>query len=137
MLINKDTDYAIRTLVHMKDNDREKYTSSELSEELEIPYPFLRSIMQKLSKEGVVDSHRGRSGGFSLNRGDIEVVELVRIFQGEVKLNECVIKGNLCPDIGECRLKDEIEDIREYIIERLGSLTIEALVNEEKSKEQL
>jgi DNA-binding IscR family transcriptional regulator len=56
-------------------------------------------------------------------------VELIRAFQGPIKVNECIFKKELCPNRARCALKKKIDGIEKYVISELGSITIENLVN--------
>jgi Rrf2 family protein len=132
-LINRNTDYAIRALCFMAEHNQKEQTISvsELVERLKIPRPFLRKILQMLNKRGLVRSYRGIAGGFKLtNPPDaIFLVDLIEIFQGPLKLNECILKKNICPDTLTCVLRKKIEEIERQVITGLKSITIESLLD--------
>lgn len=128
-LITRDTDYAIRALIHMA-RSPEKITSvSVLTEKLKMPKPFLRKILQVLHREGILKASRGYGGGFSLAlpANKIYLTDLIRIFQGSLKLNECIFRKKLCPEIRTCLLKKEIDAIEQYVASKLTSITIGSL----------
>jgi len=107
----------------------------ELVKELKIPRPFLRKILQGLGKRGIVRSYKGIGGGFRLAKHpeDIAVMDLVEVFQGPIKVNECMFKKELCPDRAKCALKQKIDKIEKYVISELGSITIDDLVDRRRS----
>lgn len=103
----------------------------ELVKELNIPRPFLRKILQVLNKKGVLKSYKGQGGGFrlALSPRKIFIVDLMEIFQGPLKLNECIVKTRICHDIRTCLLKKKIEDIGRHITSELKTITVSSLLN--------
>lgn len=129
-LITKKTDYAIRVLLFMSKNNGHKFTANQLSKKLEIPWSFLRGVLQILNKHGILTSYKGKAGGFKLNisSGKIYIRDLIKIFQGNIELNQCFIKQDLCPDIETCVLREKIEEIENYIDRQLDLLNIKSLL---------
>lgn len=131
-LINRDTDYAIKALCFLAKGKKEKIISaSELVKELKIPRPFLRKILQVLNKRRILKSYKGNGGGFSLAMPAkmIFLVDLIKIFQGEFQLNNCLFKRSICPDVKVCLLKQKLEGIEKYVLSELESINIESLLN--------
>jgi Rrf2 family protein len=124
-LIPKSVDYSIKVLIHMK-NKNGIVEVKNLSRELNISYPFLRKILRILNKYGIVKSYKGKNGGFKLikNIDKIRIIDLIKIFNGNVNLKNCFFKKNLCPDFSKCILRKEIEKIEKYAMERLKRLTL-------------
>lgn len=59
-LITRDTDYALRAVCFIA-RDKERVTSaSELVKNLSIPQPFLRKLLQILSRGRILRSHKGQ-----------------------------------------------------------------------------
>jgi len=128
-LITRDTDYAIRALCFIAKKKR-RISAQELVEELKIPRPFLRKILQALNKEGVLNSHKGQGGGFDLaiTPSKISLLSLVRIFQGPLTLNVCTFRKKICPGTKLCKVRKKIDEIQEYVSGELGGVTIESLI---------
>ncbi len=128
-LITKKTDYAIRAFCYMAKEG--KITPvTELVENLKIPKPFLRGILQELEKNKMVKSFKGRGGGFKLAKSPdkIFLTQLIRIFQGPIKLTECTIRKKVCPDVTTCLVKKKMEQINRYIVSELEAVTIDSLL---------
>ena len=125
-LITRDTDYAIRALCFMAKGDRKITAVSELVKELKIPRPFLRKLLQVLNKKRLLKSYKGQSGGFELAlcADKIFLSDLIKIFQGPLKLNECLFKKRICPAVATCALKKKIGTIEKYVFSELRSITI-------------
>lgn len=129
-LITRNTDYAVNALYFMA-LDRDKiYTVSELAKKTSIPGAFLRKILQVLNKKGIVRSFKGKGGGFKLALlpDKIFLLEIMEIFQGRFKLNECILNKKICPNKENCRLKIKIDEIENYIQSKLESITLGSLL---------
>lgn len=130
-LITREIDYAVRALIYLADNKNEGIVSvSELVDELGITRPFLRKIMQLLAKAGVIESYKGNKGGFRLIKkpDDVYLIDIVEIFQGNFSLNECILNKDICPNKGNCILKDRVDDIEEKVKLELESIDLSSLI---------
>jgi len=65
-LIARNTDYVIRSLRYIARHSNDMVSVSELVEDLKMPGPFLKKILQKLGKEGILRLCKGKNGGFAL-----------------------------------------------------------------------
>ena len=130
-LITRDTDYAVRALCFIAGKKESKVTAHLLVKELKIPRPFLRKILQILNKKGVLCSFKGATGGFVLAEPakDIYLMDLINIFQGPLKINECLFKKRVCPNTKLCALKKKVDTIEEKVRRELELITIADLIN--------
>jgi Rrf2 family protein len=129
-LITRNTDYAVRALCFIAQSKKKKVTVEELVRVLEIPGPFLRKILQILNKKKLLKSYKGQNGGFSLTKlqDKILLTDLMKIFQGPLKLNECIFKKQVCPNIKTCKLKKKIDKIEKCVISELKSVSLAYLL---------
>ena len=130
-LITRDIDYAVRALIYLADNKNgETVPVPELVDELGITRPFLRKIMQLLAKAGVIESYKGNKGGFRLIKKpeDVYLIDLIEIFQGNFSLNECLLNKDICPNKGNCILKNRVDDIEEKVRLELESIDLSSLI---------
>jgi Rrf2 family protein len=132
-LLNRDTDYAVKALLYITQINPKRMSVSELVNALDIPRPFLRKILQILNREGVLNSFKGKGGGFVLAMPPEEILltRLIDIFQKPVKLTECIFKKKICADVGTCPLKKRIDTLEQHVISELESITIESLLKED------
>ena len=133
-LITRDTDYAIRALSCIAAQKGRIVTAKQLVKRLRMPKPFLRKILQILNKKGLLRSYKGKGGGFklALAPGKIFLVDLMKVFQGPLKLNECIFKKRICPDVKICPLKKKIDSIEKYVFSDLESITIASLLKKRR-----
>jgi len=95
-----------------------------------MPRPFLRKVLQELNKKGILRSYKGKNGGFVLSTRPekIYISKLVEIFQGPIKLQEHTFKKKICPEIKSCVLKKKIDEVENYTILKVNSLSIASLL---------
>ncbi|MDD5432564.1 MAG: Rrf2 family transcriptional regulator [Candidatus Omnitrophica bacterium] len=132
-LITRDTDYALRAVCFIEKNSNKLVTVPELVQAIRIPRPFLRKILQTLTKKRILKSYKGAGGGFelALPPNKISLIALIKIFQGSLKLNECFLRKKACPNQKTCALKKKIDKIEGLVVRELSSITIGSLLKGE------
>lgn len=130
-LLTRNTDYAIRALCRLAAEADGLISAAEIAEDLRMPKPFMRKLMQELHKHGLLESHRGRDGGFRLASPPekIFVYEVAEIFQGAISLNEHIFRGKPCPRQKKCNLKAKLDQIEKKAIAELKSITIASIMD--------
>ena len=134
-LVTMHTDYAARALLALS-RDRGVFLSARtISEREGIPYQFLRRILGELISHDLVESREGSRGGFRLkvDPGRIRIVDLIRIFQGELSIVECLVRGKPCSNRDSCVLRHEIRRIEGIVSDELGKITIGSIMNERRT----
>ena len=129
-LITRDTDYAVRALREIAQSKEKMVSTLYLEEKLGIPRAFLRKILQLLQKSGILDSAKGNQGGFILARPTqkILLLDIIKVFQGNVCVSDCVFLKEPCPQKSCCSLRGELKKIENYALERLGAVTLKSLL---------
>lgn len=99
-MLSKTTHYALQVLVALSKNSPKGYIrSQELASRLRIPGPYLAKVLYSLSLNDVVESVRGRTGGYRLKRPaeSLTLTTLLDIFEPESLLRVCVVGNPQCP----------------------------------------
>jgi Rrf2 family nitric oxide-sensitive transcriptional repressor len=132
-LINRDTDYAIRILKLISRNPEHTHDARTLSQELGMPRPFLRKILQRLGNKGLLLSSRGRNGGFGLGRpaGSIFINDLLLLFQEGKGLVHCDGDAVPCGTRGACLLHKRLKEMENDFQKHIGGLSIQSLMEAE------
>jgi len=130
-LLTRDTDYAVRAICCMASKPGRAVTVAELTDDLKMPRPFLRKILQRLSKVGMVMSARGKEGGFRLAKDPygMTLADFIEAFQGPFSINECIFKKKACPNTKRCVMKRKIDEIEDYVEAQLRSVSIGSILN--------
>lgn len=89
--VNKLTDYATVVLVDMAASEAVR-PSQAISEHTGIPLPTVAKLMKHLVKSGLVVSHRGVRGGYSLSRpaDQMTIADVIEAVEGPIALTSCV-----------------------------------------------
>ncbi|HKJ25287.1 MAG TPA: Rrf2 family transcriptional regulator [Myxococcota bacterium] len=119
--IRKITDYGIVLLTELaRGAPGEPHAARELSEAVALPMPVVSKTLKALARRGLLVSHRGARGGFSLAREPerIAVSEVIDAFEGPVGLTECTIAGSEC----------QREAIYGVIVQALRQVTVADLI---------
>jgi Rrf2 family nitric oxide-sensitive transcriptional repressor len=132
-VITRETDYAIRACLYLSRRAREggeRVSTAEIAREMDIPYRFLRNLILRLARAGVLRSRRGRGGGVSLahSPGKLTVLDVVRVMAPEsTSLNRCLPHGGACSRSGICTFRRALRRVQEAIDHKLGAMTFDRL----------
>lgn len=131
-LIARSTDYAIRALIYIAQSKNKLVSTAELDEQLKLPRPFMRRILQQLQKEGILNSVKGNKGGFALAKDskDIFLEELMHTFQGDINFATCLFKKKLCACVDGCPLRRKVKKIEKMVIDELQGVTLQSMMEE-------
>ena len=142
-MLSKKTKYAINALVYLaKKPAREPVLISEIAEQEHIPKKFLETILLDLRNAGILNSKKGKGGGYYLIKhpSDVNLAEIIRYFDGAIGLLPCVThkyyeKCEECKDEITCGIRHAFLAIRNETVEMLKKDTLEVLIkNEQKLK---
>ncbi|UCE23209.1 MAG: Rrf2 family transcriptional regulator [Candidatus Zixiibacteriota bacterium] len=109
MQFTKAEEYGLLGILYLAEKEPNIITPlSEISQAQEIPEKFLAKIFQSLSRSGLVRSHRGVRGGFTLGKrpDEISIKEILESIQGPYHLLKCIPEPVLCNKSPECALRD-------------------------------
>lgn len=126
-VIKRNTDYALRAILHLARNyGGESISSRVLADAEDVPYELLCKLMQKLNGAGLVKSEMGPKGGFSLNRlpEEITLRDVVATIQGPISINRCLVKSDVCERQYCCVLSRKLAGLQEQVDEYLGGVTL-------------
>jgi Rrf2 family transcriptional regulator, nitric oxide-sensitive transcriptional repressor len=113
----------------MADHEKEKFSAKKLNEILEIPWPYLRQLLTKLSKSGFIFSTQGRNGGFQLQKpaNKIILADIIEAVEGLEVLNTCIMGFNKCPFNHTCAMHEVWEETRNSILKVLNNTSLDHL----------
>jgi len=120
--------YASRMLVYLALNARERPANTqEIASAEGISKDYVEQILTRLRTAGVVTSHRGIKGGFSIARNpeDITLKEIVELTEGSISIAPC-IKGD-CNRSSQCATQVAWDAANNAIEKSLASFNIEDL----------
>lgn len=127
-VFSKSCEYAMRAVFYIARSTHQgrKVGIKEIAENIKSPEPFLGKILQKLSREGLVQSSKGPNGGFYLNQDNLHkpIAEIVVCIDGNQLLTGCGLGLDYCSESNPCPLHQEFKFIREQLNQMLQNTTI-------------
>ncbi len=128
MMVSTKGRYAIRVMVDLAEQKTDRYIPlTEVAQRQQISEKYLESIVSVLSKSGLVDSLRGKGGGYRLNRpaNQYTVGEILRVIEGSMAPVACLGKPvNDCPRLGECRTINMWSGLYKLINDYFDGITV-------------
>ena len=125
--------YALKAMLSIARahiGDRPKQVSAIASED-NISRKFLESIMSELRQAGLVESRRGKLGGYRLTRepGDITFGDIMRVTDGPLALLPCVSQKfyrrcDDCADEASCTVRRIMADVRREVSDILDRTSL-------------
>jgi Rrf2 family protein len=131
-VLSQKTRYAIRAMQHLADHyGQGPVQLAEIAAKQKIPASFLTVILSELTRFGLVESLRGRDGGYWLALSPIDITygDLIRIMRGSLALVPCASryaheKCKNCLEEGECRTRALMLDVRDRTAELLDGIRL-------------
>jgi len=134
MKITYKGDYALKSVLDLafQYDLNEPSPLSDISKRQDVPEKYLEQIMLILKKAGIVQSKRGKGGGFLLARApeDITVGEIVRIIEGPVEPIACAnLDGEIdCKDENQCAFRAVWSEVSAAISDIVDNTTFENIM---------
>ena len=134
-MLSKKAKYALKALLFLyKNEDRGVILIAEISETEGIPKKFLEQILLELKKQGILQSKRGKEGGYFLGKkaSEIGIGQVVRIIDGPLAPIPCVSKMayrrcDECIDEKTCEIRNLFMQVRDATIEILDNTSLQDL----------
>jgi Rrf2 family protein len=142
-MISKKTKYALKALIYLaREYDQGPILIADLAQEERIPKKFLELILLTLKNNGVLQSKKGKGGGYYLGRppAKISLGEVVRVLEGPLAPVPCVsvmayAKCEECLDEQTCGIRLVMKDVRDAIADILDGTTLaDVLEREERAR---
>lgn len=132
MKLSTRSRYGARILVDLaRNSDQGPVQISEISKRQEISVKYLEQLIRPLKKAKLVTSVRGPKGGHLLREKpeNITLGQIVRLFEGQTDLVECVSFPEKCAMSDDCQVRLAWRDATRVLYEKLDSTTIANLLN--------
>ena len=125
--------YAMRVMADLAEHIGETVPLSDIAKRQEISLKYLEAIVSALSRAGLIESQRGKSGGYRLNRKPEEYTarEILEVTEGGlVPVNcACLTKGEECKRSGPCPSLPVWQKLDKLIYDYLDSVSLSDLIS--------
>lgn len=130
-MLSKKAQYALKALSYLSANiDKGPILIGDIAEKKKIPLKFLENILLELKKAQVLDSKKGKGGGYFI-KADPESTTLayvIRVMDGPIALLPCVSLNfyKRCQDCEEetCTINTVFTEVRDATLRILENKTL-------------
>ncbi len=137
VILSKKSEYAVQSLLYLTLTvPGEAVSAGEIAEHLNIPKEFVSKILQELTDSGLIESKKGKGGGFQLGKhpSQIYLLDIVKAIDGDAVFDGCVLGFPGCSSEYPCPVHFEWVRLRNETLEMLSSENIEVLSKKTKTK---
>ncbi|MCO6495541.1 MAG: Rrf2 family transcriptional regulator [Bacteroidetes bacterium] len=133
-MFSKSCEYGIKATLYIASNSNNgnRVSLNDISENIDSPKAFTAKILQKLSKNKIIQSIKGPSGGFEItteNMNNLRLSHIVKAFDGDDIYKSCGIGLEECNDSKPCPVHSRFKNIREELKRMLETTSILDLAN--------
>jgi Rrf2 family transcriptional regulator, iron-sulfur cluster assembly transcription factor len=131
MKLSTRSRYGTRILLELaRSGGKTPVQVSEISSRQEIPAKYLEQLIRTLKQAGLVNSVRGPKGGHLLSKPPetITLGQIVRLFEGQSDLVECVSSPEKCHSSDSCRVRQAWIEATSVLFKNLDTITIADLI---------
>ena len=136
-MLSKKTQYAFRALSHLAEEyGKGPVLISNISSQRNIPLKFLENILNELKKANILESKKGKGGGYLLKDAPKKttLATVLRIIEGPIALLPCVSLNfyRKCGDCDEthCGLRKVMAITRDATLKVLEKKTLADIISE-------
>jgi Rrf2 family protein len=130
-MLSKKTQYAFKALTFMAERKKDgPVLIAEIAKRKKIPLKFLENILLELKKAGILESKKGKGGGyfFKMDPQFIKLAQVMRLIEGPIALLPCVSLNfyEKCKDCDEkkCGLHKVMIQVRDNTLLILENKTV-------------
>ncbi len=138
-MFNKETEYALRGLVYIKLQNlkNRRPGTAEIAKEIEAPPFYTAKILQRIVRVGLLESLKGKGGGFFFdeNKPDLPLIKLITTTEGDKSFSGCGFGLKHCDVNNPCPLHEKYAPIRDSINKLVSEETVQSLAEKVYKKE--
>jgi Rrf2 family protein len=133
--LTKKADYGLMALKYLAEHaDVPSHSAKDISDAYGIPPQLLAKILQRLTKVGLLRSHAGINGGYSLSRDarTITAFEVIHAIDGPLFITSCgghTTGSRSCDLLDSCTIKEPLSRVNDSISDVLRAIRIADLVD--------
>ncbi len=134
-MFSKACEYGIKATLFIAKQalKSEKKTGiKDIAKAIDSPEAFTAKILQELSRSGIINSTKGPSGGFFIQKKNLEKVKLSSVIEaidGDKVYRSCILGFEECNENKPCPLHAQFKEIREDLATMLTTTSLLDLAN--------
>ncbi|HEX7776334.1 MAG TPA: Rrf2 family transcriptional regulator [Parvibaculum sp.] len=133
-MLSQKAKYALKAMLALAEqNEGDLLQAADIAEQQNVPRKFLELILLELRKQGLIHSHRGKHGGYTLAKpaDAITFGQIVRIVDGPLAPIPCASLTGYrrcvdCRDEKACAVRKAMREVRDAAAGILDGMTLES-----------
>lgn len=130
-MLSKSAEYAMRALVfiQLRNWEQKRPGVGEISREIEAPESYTAKILQTLTKRKLLNSMKGRGGGFFFteNQSNLSLYDVIHVVEGDACFHKCGFGLKQCNNDNPCPLHEKYKVLRDGFFKIVNTETIKSL----------
>ena len=125
--LSRLSDYGIVLMAHLAGLEEEgPHNAREVASEAGLPPPVVSKLLKALARKGLLESHRGAKGGYTLARRPetITAAEMITALEGPIGLTECTVHPGNCIQEASCHVREPWQRINSVVRDALTQVTL-------------
>jgi FeS assembly SUF system regulator len=133
--LSKKADYALMAMKHLaikSDAGPSSTSAREIAEQYDIPIELMAKVLQRLARSGLLTSHQGTRGGYTLSRStaSISVADIIQAIDGPLTVTACSTEDEQCEQFTKCNVRDPLWRIKDRILMALSTCSLAEITTE-------
>ena len=117
-MFSKACEYGIKASVYIIDSSlkNQKVSMKDVAKAIDSPEAYTSKILQQLSRNNIIQSEKGPTGGFSIDKDKIEQInlsEIVSAIDGDSIYEGCGLGFHQCNERKPCVIHHQYKSIRD------------------------
>jgi Rrf2 family protein len=133
-MLSKKAQYALKALsILSAAYEKGPILIHVIADQQKIPLKFLENILLELKNAGILDSKKGRGGGYYLRESPekTSIAKVIRVIDGPISMLPCVSMYfyKRCEDCDEthCKINDIFKEVRDATLSVVEHKTLQDL----------
>ena len=133
--LSKKADYALMAMKHLAvktETEASSTSAREIAEQYDIPIELMAKVLQRLARSGLLTSHQGTRGGYTLSRStaSISVADIIQAIDGPLTVTACSTQDEQCEQFEKCNVRDPLWRIKDRILAALSTCSLAEITRE-------
>jgi Rrf2 family protein len=130
-MFNKETEYAIRGLVYiqLQNFEGKRPGVAEIAEQIDAPHFYTAKILQRMVRQGFIESQKGKGGGFYFDnkKPELSLKQLIIATEGDKLFGGCGFGLKQCDENNPCPLHEKYGPIRDALNKLVTEENVQSL----------
>lgn len=118
-MFSKTCEYAIRAVIYIAQRSKDGFKTGikEIAKGIDSPEHFIAKILQDLCRSGLIQSSKGPSGGFYMDKQSLKysLADVVKATDGDKIFTSCALGLDYCSETKPCPIHHEFKKVRKEL----------------------